>query len=246
MSEDENKISQENDSTKFCTSCGEKLLEGQLFCSKCGKGVDEKLVKKKRSTINKKHIYIFIGVILIGIVAFFANDSIKKEKQQEAREKYLMSIMNFQEKSYVAGANLEDIADTIQTYWKENIYDKKHGDDIDAAIFSAMADKSGEIAQAKTYDDELLKIYSELKNIPVGSEDLKTMLETIDTFYNSYTNFYSFATEPSGSYVDYSDSNNTKTDEFLSNYRALENSIKSNSEFEKIKAISEKQNGKSE
>lgn len=31
-----------------------------------------------------------------------------------------MTIKDFQEKSYVAGANLEDIADTIQTYWKIN------------------------------------------------------------------------------------------------------------------------------
>ncbi|EQF27385.1 zinc-ribbon domain protein [Clostridioides difficile CD160] len=245
MSEDENKVSQENDSTKFCTSCGEKLLEGQLFCSKCGKGVDEKEVKGKKAPINKKYIYIFAGIILVVIVGIFANNSIKEKKQQEAREKYMMTIIDFQEKSYVAGANLEDISDTIQTYWKENIYDDKHGSDIDAAIFSAMADKSGEIAQAKTYDDELLKIYSTLKNIPEGSDDLKTMLETIDKFYNSYTNFYSFATEPSGSYVDYSDSNNTKTDDFLSNYRALENIIKSNSEFAKIKALSEKQKEKS-
>lgn len=245
MSEDENKISQENDSTKFCTSCGEKLSEEQLFCSKCGKGVDEKEVKGKKAPINKKYIYIFVGIILVVIVGIFANNSIKEKKQQEARGKYMMAIIDFQEKSYVAGANLEDISDTIQTYWKENIYDDKHGSDIDAAIFSAMADKSGEIAQAKTYDDELLKIYSTLKNIPEGSDDLKTMLETIDKFYNSYTNFYSFATEPSGSYVDYSDSNNTKTDDFLSNYRALENIIKSNSEFAKIKALSEKQKEKS-
>ncbi|EGT3678908.1 TPA: hypothetical protein OUL15_002884 [Clostridioides difficile] len=150
-----------------------------------------------------------------------------------------MTIKDFQEKSYVAGANLEDIADTIQTYWKENIYEKKHGSNIDAAIFAAMLDKSDEIEKSKKYDDELLKIYSKLKSVPEGSEDLNDILSTIEKFYNSYTDFHSFATEPSGSYVDYSASNNTKTDEFLSNYRALENSIKSNSELNKAKSTSE-------
>ncbi|HBF0011381.1 TPA: hypothetical protein KOX25_003083 [Clostridioides difficile] len=150
-----------------------------------------------------------------------------------------MTIKDFQEKSYVAGANLEDIADTIQTYWKENIYEKKHGSNIDAAIFTAMLDKGDEIEKSKKYDDELLKIYSKLKSVPEGSEDLNDILSIIEKFYNSYTDFHSFATEPSGSYVDYSASNNTKTDEFLSNYRALENSIKSNSELNKAKSTSE-------
>lgn len=239
MSEDGNKVSQENDSTKFCTSCGEKLLEGQLFCSKCGKKVDEKTVISKKASINKKYIYIFAGIILVIIVGIFTSINIKEKKQQEARAKYIMTIKDFQEKSYAAGANLEDIADTIQTYWKENIYEKKHGSNIDAAIFAAMLDKGDEIEKSKKYDDELLKIYSKLKSVPEGSEDLNDILSTIEKFYNSYTDFHSFATEPSGSYVDYSASNNTKTDEFLSNYRALENSIKSNSELNKAKSTSE-------
>ncbi|MBZ4441391.1 zinc ribbon domain-containing protein, partial [Clostridioides difficile] len=61
MSEDENKVSQENDSTKFCISCGEKLLEGQLFCSKCGKKVDEKTVISKKASINKNCWYNIDG-----------------------------------------------------------------------------------------------------------------------------------------------------------------------------------------
>lgn len=55
---------------KYCTNCGHKLNEDDLYCTDCGKAVKEEKVVKEDSS-NKKDItgYIIIGVfILLGIL----------------------------------------------------------------------------------------------------------------------------------------------------------------------------------
>jgi hypothetical protein len=82
-------------------------------------------------------------------------------------------------------------------------------------------------------------LYRDLKTVPEGSEDLADISKAIENLYNSYTDYYNFATEPSGNYTQFSFDNNTKKDDFLSKYRALNNLIKSSSELNGIKSNSE-------
>lgn len=95
----------------------------------------------------------------------------------------------------------------------------------------AILDKKDEIDLVKTYDEKIQSLYSKLKSIPEGSEDLSDVLNIISDTYNSYTNFYDFAIEPSGNYNEYSDKNSSKTDDFLDKYRILENYIETDKEF---------------
>ena len=234
------KILDSNNTIRFCSSCGEEILEGQKFCSKCGKNINKKGLTLKKILKNKKYICFFIGIILFIIGAISINTHMKNQQKLEQRNNYLSSIKDFHEQIIIAGANLEDISDTIQTYWKENIFDKKHGDDINEAILSAVLYKNSEIETAKIYDEELLELYRNLKTVPEGSEDLNDILVSIDALYDSYTDFYSFAIEPNGNYNQYSSDNNDKTNDFSSKYRSLSNIIKSRPELENIQSNSEK------
>ena len=126
---------------------------------------------------------------------------------------------------------MEDIADTTQTYWHENIFENKHGADINEAILNAFDDKSSEISAAKEYNDDIKNLYTELKDIPEGSEDLSDLLNIISDTYNSYTDFYDLAIYPEGNYNQYSENNNQRTNDFLDSYRELENYIETDKEF---------------
>nr|WP_312985546.1 zinc ribbon domain-containing protein [Clostridioides sp.] len=237
-------------STKYCGSCGVEAREDQRFCSKCGaslKGdIKNNKVKLFIKKLNKKDLgLIILAVFLTIFMIFYAinQEKIKAaeieaqriEEEQalliENRASYIGNIETFVDKIYLAGANLEDIADTTQKYWHENIYEDKHGSDINEAIFAAMISKSSEIAQAKTDDGEILSLYMDLQTVPEGCEDLQEMINKIGDLYNSYSDFYSLATDPTGNYNQYSTNNNDKTDLFLSNYRTVENMMKVNSEF---------------
>ena len=245
MSEKEKGINEQKESleekvgSKFCSECGEEIVSGHKFCHKCGKAIDEKLQKAKKSLINKKQFYIIGGIVLCIIIGIFTNSYIKEQKQKEARYNYLANVKEFYKEIIIAGANVEDIADTIQNYWNEYIFEKKHGSSIDSAVFSAMSDKSEEIEQAEKDSEQILELYRKIKVVPEGSEDLNEYINLIDNVYNSYTDFYSIATEPTGNFTQYANSNNEKTDKFLSDYRALTNLIESNKELQEVETESE-------
>ncbi|WP_024622386.1 zinc ribbon domain-containing protein [Metaclostridioides mangenotii] len=249
--EDDEFINDINDtSTRFCGSCGIEAREDQRFCSKCGASLKGQIKNNKIKlfvkNLNKKDLGLILLAVFLTIFTVFYTinqenikaaeiEAQKIEEEQalllENRASYVGNIETFVDKIYLAGANLEDIADTTQKYWHENIYEDKHGSDINEAIFAAMLSKSSEITTAKTYDGELLDLYSNLQVVPEGCEDLQEMVNKIGELYNSYSDFYSLATDPNGNYNQYSSNNNSRTDEFLSSYRAVENMVKTNSEF---------------
>ncbi|CEN82973.1 MAG: zinc ribbon domain-containing protein [Paeniclostridium sordellii] len=221
-------IAEENNN-RFCSSCGSKISNSQKFCSSCGKKVDKKIFK-----LNKKQIFLVTWAVVLIIAIGYC---MKMKSNQEARVSYLVNVKNFNEDIIMASENLEKISNTVEKYWKENIFDKKHGDDINEAILSAILEKSDEIEKAKSYDKEILTLYSNLKTIPKGSQDLEYLRENINNLYNSYTDFYKFAIDPRGNYTQYCSSNTTKIEKLTTDYTILNNSIKSNKEFEDVQSI---------
>ena len=226
----------------ICGKCGNELQDGQEFCPKCGQkagvAVDNSLnaainqfnagVEKKKK--KSKVVPIVIAVVLAVAVAIgmFVSKTMSAKKAEEIKKEYIQNVEEFLALSLDAGVNLEDISDTIVTYWHEHIYEDKHGSSIDTAILYALMDKSDELEQAEEYDSQMKDSYSEIKNVPKGlaEEDVDEIEELRDAakdLYNIYTDFYSMATDPTGSYNTYSEDNNEITNEFLSCYRALEN-----------------------
>lgn len=170
-------------------------------------------------------IIALVAIVIGGIFIFNSNE---EKKAENAKKDYIANAEKFLDLSIDAGANLEEIADTIQTYWYENIWEDKHGYDINDAIDYALRDKSTEISIASSYDIQMKDLYSQLKSVPdnVKSEDeddLEDICEAVRDLYNVYTDYYTFATDPSGSYNSFSSQNGDLTDEFISKYNALNN-----------------------
>lgn len=225
-----------------CSKCGTELKEGQDFCAKCGQKVGVVVDNAVSSAINQfnanvekkkkkpKVLAIIIAAVLVVCVGMGAviYSIINNKKAEEAKKEYIATVEEFLELSGTAGANLEDIADTVQTYWHENIWEDMHGDDINDAIMYALYDKSDEVNDAETYDTRIEVLYSSIKKVPDGvseedADDIKEICDAVKDLYNVYTDFYSLATNPSGSYSSYSDDNAETTDEFVSCLRALDN-----------------------
>lgn len=227
-----------------CTKCGAQLEEGQAFCPRCGQpvgaspdtsanaailqynaGIQQKKKKSKKAPVIIALILVVCIAAGAGFVYFFTAQNAAKAKAE-----YLSDAREFLDLSYTAGVNLEDIADTIQEYWYENIWDDLHGDDIDDAIMYALIAKADEISQAETYDTQLDSLYDDLKSVPKAvsgedEEELDEICDAVKELYNVYTDFYELATNPSGSYNSYSSDNGDTTDAFLSAYRALDNLV---------------------
>ena len=169
---------------------------------------------------------VLVVCIGAGLVTMYI---INKNKSEKLRDEYLDNIREFTSLSYRAEKNLEDISDTTVRYWYENIYEDKHGSSINTAIAYALAAKKSELADAKKYDEDLRALYTEIKRVPDGvpkddEDELEELCDTAKDVYNTYTAFYSHATDPTGSYNSYSSDNYEKKDEFLTQYLKLLNS----------------------
>ena len=227
---------------RVCSKCGVELQDEQDFCHKCGQKVGVELdnslgnainkfnenVSKKKQKTKRKPIIIAIVLVVCLIVGIVAANMIAEKKAKEAKQEYIRNVRKYLELSLDVGVNLEDIADTVQKYWYEHIWDDKHGSDINDAVAYAMIAKSSEIAQAKADKETLNSLYSKIKNIPdnIADEDMyeiKELRDAVKDLHNIYTDFYELATDPTGSYDSYSENNKELTKEYLSCYNALEN-----------------------
>lgn len=227
------------DKKKICSKCGAELEEGQEFCPKCGQKVGltldngvQSAISQFNSSVEKKKknnkvlpIVLTIIAVLALVVGYFVVKAVKANNIEKAEKEYLATAKEFAAYSVTAGANLEDIADTVQSYWYDAIWKDKYNDDINTAILYAMIDKSEEIKTAETQKAHMDDLYSRLKKLPDGvdNDDLKDVRDAVKDLYNIYTDFYSLATDPSGNYNSFSEANNSKTDTFLTRYRALNN-----------------------
>ena len=66
-------------------------------------------------------------------------------------------------------------------------------------------------------------MYTKLNTIAEGNEDLSEVLDMVNDVYNSYTNLYDFALYPSGNFNQFCERKEDKIDEFMDDYRRLEN-----------------------
>ena len=230
-----------------CSNCGSELPMDAEFCSNCGHRkatVTPEInpaIAQYNSTVaapknNKKKIIISVvaGVlaVLAIIIGVLVNNSIQEQKRQEAiaaaRAEYIENAEEFCSLSLTAGSNLEDIADTVQQYWYDAIWKDYYSGDIDIAIARALSAKSSAISTASTYDSQMKSLYNQLRYIPEGLEDdyvIKELNQAIKNLYNVYTDYYDFATDPSGSYNSFSASNGDKTDDYVAAYKALSNLV---------------------
>lgn len=230
---------------KVCQQCGSEVQDDQAFCSSCGQKVTDSIginsqnaikqfnanLEREKNKSRKTPIIIAIVVAVCVAIGLLTFNIISSQNAEKAKAQYLENASEFLSLSLTAGTNLEDISDTVQKYWYENIWEDKHGYDINDAIRYALRDMSDEITTAETHNTRMESLYTQLKTVPSSISDeeraeIDEICSAIKDLYNTYTDFYSLATNPSGNYNSYRDDNNDTTDEFLSDYRALENLLK--------------------
>lgn len=230
-----------------CSNCGSAISPEAEFCAVCGQRkapaagavnpatapFGAPVAPKKKST--KKLIIIIVAAVLAVvalIVGVSVHMSVQEQKRQEAiaqaRRTYIQNAKEFASLSLDAGANLEEISDTVQEYWYDSIWNDYYGGDINVAIARALQAKSTELSLAETYDTRMTSLYGRLRDIPAGLEDdyqIRELNRAVKDLYNVYTDFYDFATDPSGSYNSFSENNGEKTDDYVSAYKALNNLV---------------------
>jgi hypothetical protein len=240
---------------KVCINCGNELPMDAEFCSNCGHKIVasapqmnpttapeinpaiaqyNSTVKEPKKESKKSGALIAAGIVLVLaiITGVILNNSTQEQKRQDAiaaaRAMYIENAEEFCSLSLTAGSNLEDIADTVQQYWYDAIWKDYYSGDINIAIARALSAKSSAISTASTYDSQMKSLYNQLRHIPEGLEDdytIKELNKAIKDLYNIYTDYYDFATDPSGSYNSFSASNGDKTDDYIAAYKALSNLV---------------------
>lgn len=224
----------------LCSKCGAELPPGLDCCPRCGQqaqggaggaafsAIDQYNASVTAEKKKSKAVPIVVALALVAciIVGFFVIQDMNAKKAAEARMEYLEDAQMFMELTLDAGVVLEDVADTVQTYWYENIWYDMHGSDINDAIYYALIEMSDEIEEAEGYDSRIDSLYAGLKNLPdeIADEDryeLEQIRDAIRELYDVYEEYYTLATDPSGSYNSYSEANGDLTDEFLECYETL-------------------------
>lgn len=226
-----------------CSGCGAQLHEGQAFCDRCGRKCDPTVdgavssaidrfnsgIEKKRKRSRLVPIVIAVFCILAIGAGYFVIKTAQEKKAAEERAAaisvYINDVKAFAAMALTAGSNLEDIADTCQEYWYDAIWNDDYYGDIDLAILTAMVDKSDALTTAEEHYAKLQTLYGGVKKTPegIGDKDLEDICDAVKDLYNSYTDYYDFAVNPSGNYTSFSESNTAKTDAFIFSYRALDN-----------------------
>jgi len=222
---------------RYCQNCGVEMEQGDDVCSKCGHRVAAtasatslanqpsglEVRSKKR---NPKLIAIITAaVVVVGVAAFFIISSVQAQNAKAAADAYIEDVKTFANSVLDAGVNLEDIADTCQSYWYDAIWNDMYLSDINVAISRALLDKSGALTDAKDDYSRLQTLYDKVKKVPDGvdDEDVAEIRDAVKAMYDTYTDYYRFATNPSGTYNSFSEDNRTKTDDFLSKQQSLYN-----------------------
>jgi len=221
-----------------CSKCGTELQEGQEFCSQCGQkiglAVDSDVtssidqfnasVEKKKKNSKTLPIVIAVAMVALSLIGFFIYNTIQEKKLEEAKATYISDVKTFASMSLTAGANLEDISDTVQSYWHDSIFNDYYYGSIDLAIYEAMQIKSEEVSEAESQSSEMEVQYKKIRTLPDGVEDadLEDICDAAKSVYQCYLDYYNFATDPSGNYTSFCDGNYSRKSDFISQYQTLD------------------------
>lgn len=228
---------------KRCPNCGNEVEGDFAFCNKCGQRLDQpapvaeanpaiaqfnaSIAQPKKKKGKTGLVVVSIILVVCILVGIFAANAMRKEREAAAKAGYLSDAQEFLSFSLTAGANVEKIVDTVQSYWYDSIWKDKYGSDINVAIAYALRDKKAEITLAETHYNTMTSLYNRLKSVPsdVADEDrayLQNISNAVLELYGVYQEFYEMAIDPSGSYKTYSAANGELTDEFLDLYDELD------------------------
>ena len=112
---------------------------------------------------------------------------------------------------YESQTLLDEVSGDIYTNWYDAIYNDKFDNDINLAVEAATADNQENIAEIQRLDDEIVPLFSEIKDSELGSQ--------IKAVMSAYLDYYELVINVEGTFNTYSaDRDNFK--------RALDQALK--------------------
>lgn len=198
---------------RICKKCGNKIENGELFCKVCGKKVRTKENEKKL----KKNFVIGIILIIIALIGGIIGLKVHKENFKKEKDEYIANATIFYTDAVTYAEEAEEVMDITLKYWRENIFDNKHGADINEAILNAYVENIEKFSKCKSNAENLEIEFNKIKTLPKGQEDdseLKDIQKAAKQLYTSFKVFNESAINPDGSYESYSEDRNKFISDF--------------------------------
>lgn len=177
---------------KKCKHCMSEIDENAKICPNCRKGQK-----------SKKKFYIFGFIIFIAILYIWG--SIIQTKENVKNSTFNIALSSFKINYLTSCMTLENIANDINSYWHDSIFEKKYDGDINKAIEQALEDNEENIINAKKEKENITKNYNDIRTLECYSNYCDDIKSAVKEAYDIYIDFYSMTTSPSGNYNNYNE-----------------------------------------
>lgn len=216
-----------------CLECGKEVSDKATKCTNCAYSLKRYGLKFRE---HKKVVIVAI-VSLITIIIVLSSFYIYSENKYNSK----INLLSIQ--ILGSSADCETLANLTADVWYNTIYEKskektnkytiKQGyykeykttynkyefnSDFNTSLYELFIDKSQEIDDINKKAEDIKRQVKELENKPLVEKDLYNAL--LD-FYNNYQELVKIATNPTGSYTEYTKNKNEKIQNGLSAYERL-------------------------
>lgn len=219
----------------MCPECGKEISNKAKKCPNCAYSLKKHKLNFKE---HKKIIIISLLVLILiigGLIGFYIYS--KKEYSKK------INLLSFQ--MLGSSADCEKLADLTSNVWYNTIYEKsdketnkytirsnyykdylpyynykdyQFNNDFNTSLNNLFVDKADEVSKINQEAEDIKNQVKDLKNAPLGQKDIYNAL--ID-FNNAYQELVNLATNPSGSYTEYTKNKNEKIENGLNAYERL-------------------------
>lgn len=194
---------------KKCKYCQSEIDQKAKICPHCR--------KKQSNTGVILTIVISLTIVVFVCIRLFMNylyDSISSSTDEFL---FKSNISLFSTDYFLNCKELESIANDIESYWYDSIFEDKYNGDINEATNQALEDNKTKIQNQKDSYDSMESSYKEIINSKCKSDYCDEIKDNVKNAYKTYKKFYNLAIYPSGSYYEYVE-NFKKIDSEASDY----------------------------
>ena len=196
---------------KKCKYCQSEINKNATVCPYC----------RKRQSYTKIILSIVVTIIITLIIVIW-NNSINKINSSADKLMFESEVSYFSANYFKNCAELEKIANEVQSYWYDSIFENKYNGDVNEAIKQALEDNKVKVQNQKDGYDNMKTSYTEIINSNCKIDYCIEIKDNIKNAYKNYKEFYDLAIYPSGSYNQYTENFKKIDSETSQQYEELE------------------------
>lgn len=218
-----------------CPECEKEISDKAKKCPNCGYKSKTDFVEKYKSKILKYSIIAVVIVVALVSTILGINAHKKKKYKDEAKD-IMISILN-------SASDCEELANLTGKVWYNAIYEKSDAttnkytiksyyynstktyysdsefvDDFNTALLSLFVDKKTSIESIENKSKKIDEIMAKLDKYPKSLENIHNAL--FEYYYN-YQELVEIATNPTGSYTEFSKNRNEVINNVTNSYKRL-------------------------